>query len=110
MEGFSSPPRRVLLPFEAKGSKNLAKLDLKPRFTPMILCERRILGFELKKEKKKIREKEKNKEGKYVLFLLHFKKLIFSLQKRMVQKGRHLFKINRCQHWEETKFLTRNDS
>ena len=38
----------------------------------VILCVRRILGFGLKKEKKKIREKEKNKEGKYFLFLLSF--------------------------------------
>ena len=72
MEGLSSPPRRVLLPFEVKGSENLAKLDSKPHFRPMILCVRRILGFGLKKEKKKIREKEKNKEGKYFLFLLSF--------------------------------------
>ena len=76
MEGFSSPPRRGLLLFEAKCFENLAKLDLKPRFTPMIWCLKRILGFGLKKEKKKIREKEENKEGKYFLFLLYFERLI----------------------------------
>ena len=27
MEGFSSPPRRGLLPFEVEDSANLAKLD-----------------------------------------------------------------------------------
>ena len=57
MEGFSSPPRRGLLPFGVEGSANLAKLDLKPRFTPMIWCLKRILGFKLKKEKKRIRKK-----------------------------------------------------
>ena len=69
MEGFSSPPRRGLLLFEAECSENLAKADLKPRFTPMIWCLKRILGFGLKKEKKKIRKK-------YFLFLLYFERLI----------------------------------
>ena len=69
MEGFSSPPRRGLLLFEAECSENLAKVDLKPRFTPMIWCLKRILGFGLKKEKKKIRKK-------YFLFLLYFERLI----------------------------------
>ena len=36
MEGFSSPPRRGLLPFEAEDSANLAKLDRRLRFTPMV--------------------------------------------------------------------------
>ena len=57
MEGFSSPPRRGLLPFEAEDSTNLAELDCRPRFTPMIWSVRRILGFKLKKEKKEIRKK-----------------------------------------------------
>ena len=35
-EGFSSPPRRVWLPFKAEGSANLAELDRRPRFTPLI--------------------------------------------------------------------------
>ena len=62
MEGLSSPPRRVLLPFEVKGSENLAKLDPKPHFTPMILCVRRILGFGLKKKEDKER-KSKIRKG-----------------------------------------------
>ena len=57
MEGFSSPPRKGLLTFEAEDSINLAKLDRKPHFTPMIWSVRRILGFKLKKEKKEIRKK-----------------------------------------------------
>ena len=36
MEGFSSPLRRGLLPFEVEGSANLAELDHRPRFTAMI--------------------------------------------------------------------------
>ena len=84
MGGFSSPPKRGLLLFEGVGSENFAELDLKPRLTPMIWYLGRILGFELKK--KKIREKERNNEGKYFLFLLYFEELISSLQKKLVQK------------------------
>ena len=62
MEGFSSPFRKGLLLFEGEGSINLAELDLKQRFTPMIWCLKRIMGFGLKKEKKK------NKEGKCFSF------------------------------------------
>ena len=36
MEGFSSPPRRGRLPFKAEGSTNLAELDPRSRFTPMV--------------------------------------------------------------------------
>ena len=36
MEGFSSPFRRGLLPFEVEGSANLAELDRRLRFTHMI--------------------------------------------------------------------------
>ena len=72
MEGFSSLPRKGLLLFEGVGTANFAKLDLKPCFTPMIWCLEKILGFGLKKKKinkkKKIREKERNKVGKYLSF------------------------------------------
>ena len=61
MEGFLSPPRRGLLLFEGVGSANSTELDFRPRFTPMIWCLGRILGFGLMKKKinkkKKIREK-----------------------------------------------------
>jgi len=55
MEGFSSPPSNSLLIFEGEDSKNFAKMDLKPRLAPMVLCLGRILGFGLKE--KKIRKK-----------------------------------------------------
>ena len=57
IEGFSPPPRRGLLPFEAEVYANLVELDRRPCFSPMILFVRRTLGFELKNEKKKIKEK-----------------------------------------------------
>ena len=60
-------------------------------------------------------EEDKGKRRKirkeiFFFFLLYFEKLVFCLQKRLIQKGRHLVKIDMCQHKEETKFLTENDS
>ena len=56
----------------------MAELDLKPRFTPMIWCLKRILGFGSKKEKKKIKEKRKIRKGNIFLFLLYFEELNIS--------------------------------
>ena len=105
MEGFSSPPRRGLLLFEGEGSANLSKLDLKPCFTPMIWCLKRILCFRLKKEKKKIKEKRKIRKGNIFLFLLYFEELIFFFPlKEDGSKVRHLFKIDTCKHKEKLNF------
>ena len=61
MEGFSSPPRRGLLPFEAEDSANLAKLDWRLH-TYGLICEKSF-GFQVKEgkeedkgEKRKIRK------------------------------------------------------
>ena len=61
MEGFSSPPRRGLLLFEGEGSANLAELDLKPHFTPMIWCFKNS-GFQVKEKEEE--EEDKGKREK----------------------------------------------
>ena len=42
--------------FKGEGSKNFVELDLRPRLTPMVLCLGKILGFGLKKKKRKRKE------------------------------------------------------
>ena len=70
MEGFSSLPRRGLLPFEAEGSANLVELDHRPRFTPMIWSIRRTLGFELKKGEEE--DKGKGRKIRKEIFVFPF--------------------------------------
>ena len=46
MEGFSSPPRRGLLPFKAEDSTNLVELDQTAFHTHELICEKSF-GFRI---------------------------------------------------------------
>ena len=107
MEGFSSSIRRGLLPFEIEGYANLVELDRRPRFTPMIWSGRRTLGFGLKKEKKKIKEKKRKIRKETFVFPLYFEKLVFSLRKRLIQKGIHFSKLTRVSIGKKLNFWQR---
>ena len=77
MEGFSSPPRRGLLPFEAEDSANLAKLDWRLH-TYGLICEKSF-GFQVKAGKEEDKGEKRKIRKEIFVFLLYFEELVFLL-------------------------------
>ena len=65
MEGFLSPPRRGLLPFEAEDFVNLAELDRRLRFTPMV---GKSFGFQVEEGKEEDKGEKRKIRKEIILF------------------------------------------